>query len=351
MPNKITHLPGVAAIPVKQGDVTFYILTIKGKTLLSVAYTSERTQYNKKGIQRGLRTDRLREIGNFIKNRAGKVPALPNAIIVSLSTDSYFKQGMLYIAEKASGEAFVVDGQHRLWSFSEEYSGNTDFDIVVTAFINLSDPHKAEIFRSINGNQRKINPSLVYDLIPMLRDSEAINFEDRRAQELVETLNGDSESPWKDRISMVGGADRIISQSSFITAIKKLFKKDRIFASTDPDFFEEKLQSDILLRYFRLISEEYSAEWDNKSFLLCKYVGVSALINLLDLIIKDLRARKKAISDEKELVLSDQSISLYIKKLSSFRFNATDEKVQGFTYVGEGGVTSLTNRIRKITAL
>jgi hypothetical protein len=39
--------------------------------------------------------------------------------------------------------------------------GSRDLNVVVSAFIDLDDSGKAFIFRSINGNQRKINPSLV----------------------------------------------------------------------------------------------------------------------------------------------------------------------------------------------
>ena len=66
MPQKaegLTYLDPIPAIPVQQGETTFYLFAISAKKLLEIAYTSERTQYNKTGIQRGLRPDRLREIG------------------------------------------------------------------------------------------------------------------------------------------------------------------------------------------------------------------------------------------------------------------------------------------------
>ena len=158
---QITYLKPVPAIPVSQGKTTFYLFSISAKRLLDIAYTSERTQYNKTGIQRGLRPDRLKEIGKFLASNGSNPPLLPNAIIISLSAESYFKNGLLHICSRPAGEAFVIDGQHRLWAFSPEYSDSIDLDIVVTAFINLDDSGKAFIFRSINGNQRKINPSLV----------------------------------------------------------------------------------------------------------------------------------------------------------------------------------------------
>jgi DGQHR domain-containing protein len=339
------YLDPVQAMPVSQGRTTFYVFAISAKRLLEIAYTSERTQYNKTGIQRGLRPDRLKDIGTFLKSSGSNPPLLPNAIIVSLSSDSYFQDGRLHICKRPAGEAFVIDGQHRLWAFSPDYSGSVDLDVVVTAFINLDDSGKAFIFRSINGNQRKINPSLVYDLIPMLRNKESVAFEDKRCHELVVLLNEDPDSPWKDRIGMVGAGDRIISQSSFISALKKLFKKGHLFASMDSDFFEERMQHEMLLEYFKAISNSYSAQWDNKAFFLCKYVGVSALLNLLERIIDDLRQKHVPISDDTGLKVGRDILGPYIAKLTAFSFSTAEEKAKGITYVGESGITQLTRRV------
>jgi len=344
----ITYLDPVPAIPISQGQATFYLFAISAKSLLEIAYTSERTQYNKTGIQRGLRPDRLKAIGKFLVSNGSNPALLPNAIIVSLSTQSYFQDGRLYICKRPRGEAFIIDGQHRLWAFSPEYSGAKDLNVVVTAFINLDDSRKAFIFRSINGNQRKINPSLVYDLIPMLRAKESVAFEDWRCHDLVVLLNETPDSPWKDRIGMVGGGGRIISQSSFISALKKLFKKGHLFASTDSDFFEERMQHELLLEYFKAVYNAYSAQWDNKAFFLCKYVGVSALLSLLDRIIDDLRHKHVAMSDATGLKVARDNFVPYIAKLTAFSFSTAEEKAKGITYVGESGITSLTKRVLSV---
>ncbi len=345
-PQSEKFLDSIPALEVLQGETTFYLFAISAKKLLRIAYTSERTQYNREGIQRGLRPDRLRDIGKFLTANGSNPPLLPNAIIISLSSKSYYKDGRLHIRECPSGEAFVIDGQHRLWAFDPQYSGEADLDVVVTAFIDLDDSGKASIFRSINGNQRKINPSLVYDLIPMLRNQETVAFEDRRCRDLVALLNEETpDSPWKNRISMVGGGNRIISQSSFISALKKLFKKDHLFASKNSDFFEQRIQHDLLLEYFKAIQSSYSVQWDNKAFFLCKYVGVSALLNLLERIIADLKENGIPVSDKNGLCIDKMTFAPYVKKLKQFSFSTAEEKEKGITYVGEGGIRELTKRV------
>ena len=342
---QLSYLDPLPALQVTQGTGMFYLFSIPGKKLLEIAYTSERTQYNRAGIQRGLRPDRLREIGKFLTSNGSNPSLLPNAIIISLSAQSFFRDGHIHICNRRAGEAFVIDGQHRLWAFDSQYSGTTDFNIVVTAFINLDDSGKAFIFRSINGNQRKINPSLVYDLIPMLRDKESVAFQDRRCHDIVVFLNEAVDSPWRDRIAMVGASDRVISQSSFISGLKKLFKKGHLFAGVDSDFFEERMQHEILIEYFRAIQNSYSVEWDNKAFFLCKYVGVSSLLSLLEKIIADLRGKGVVISDNKGLRIERNDFTPYVARLRKFSFSTAEEKKEGISYVGESGITELTKRI------
>ena len=346
----ISYFEGIPAIPISQGEFSFYVFKIKAKKLLSIAYTSERTKENRIGIQRGLRKDRLISIGKYLQGKISGQPILPNTIIVSHSNDSYYEDGKIHIANKELSEAFVIDGQHRLWSFQEEFSGTVDIEILVSAFIELGDDKKALIFKTINGEQRKINPSLVYDLIPMLREKNWVEFENWRSQEIVDILNSDPSSPWANRISMVGEPNKIISQSSFITAIKKLFKKGHIFNSSyaAQELIEGITEEKLLVEFFNAVEDQYNVEWDNREFFLCKYVGVSALLNLLEIIIEDLRAKHVELANNTGLLLTQQDFVPYILKLKEYRFSAKEAKANGYTYVGEGGVNDL---FKKIAAL
>jgi DGQHR domain-containing protein len=346
--NTVDFLPPRKALEVQQGSFTFYVFKIPAKTLLSIAYTSERTQENRTGIQRGLRKDRLQEIGRYLKGETAGPPVLPNTIIVSLSKDTKFDNGDIHIVNRPSAEAFILDGQHRLWAFLDKWSGSVDFDVVVSGFIELEDKFKALIFRTINGEQRKINPSLVYDLIPMLRGEDWVQFEDQRAHDLVEELNTNPRSPWYDKIAMVGGANRIISQSSFITAIKKLLKAGHIFDAKDPDFFEAAIQGELLLLYSKLLADAYPKQWDNKDYLLCKYVGVSATFNVLEMMVRDLRRNNVQLTNDEGLVINETHLRQFINKLQQYDFSAKAAKREGKSYVGEGGINELTKRISEL---
>lgn len=335
--------PPIEAIEVKQGKYKFHIFRMNSDDLLKIAYTSPRNKNRKRGIQRGLDKNRLKEIGNYYQSikRPG---ILPNAIIISLSEDAFFKDGKINIPIRKQGEAFVLDGQHRLYGFLPEYANGKSMDLVVSAFINLEDAMKAYIFRTINMKQRKINPSLVYDLIPMLR-KEWVKFEDVRAKFFVDYLNNTEDSPWYDGVAMLGGRERPITQASFITRLKSLFKKGNIFENQEEnEFYEEAIQINLLAEYFRAIKETFPKAWNNRKYILCKDAGAASMLNLLKLIVDDLKKKDKKLTDDKGLLLTNEDFKPYFSKIASFSFRGTDI---GDEYLGEAGIKKLTRELQE----
>lgn len=103
----------------------------------------------------------------------------------------------------------VIDGQHRLWAV--ESGVPKDFDLPVVAFVGLDIAWQAYLFWTINIKPRRINPSLAFDLYPLLRTQDWVErfrgpnvYKETRAQELTEALWLHPESPWRGRINMLG---------------------------------------------------------------------------------------------------------------------------------------------------
>ena len=335
----------IPALIVDQGKYEFYIFSMNSKDLLSIAYTSRRNEDRKRGVQRGLDPKRLKEIGDYYQSKAGQGPGiLPNPIIISLSKNSFFKNGQINIYRpKKDGEAFVIDGQHRLFAFEPEYANGVEMDLAVTAFIDLEDEMKAYIFRTINSKQRKINPSLVYDLIPMLR-KDWICFEDDRAHFFLEYLTANIESPWYDGVDMLGGRSRPITQASFMTRLKTLFKKGNIFEDDkNNEFFEQSIQINLLVEYFQAIHEVFPRAWLNKKYILCKDVGTATMLNLLKPIVQDLAIKGKVLTDDKGLVLTKEDFIPYFRNIRSFSFSSEE---YGADYLGLGGIRKLTQELQ-----
>ena len=104
----------------------------------------------------------------------------------------------------------VIDGQHRLWAF-DDTTLNGDFDLPVVGFVGLDMSWQAYLFYTINIKPKKINPSLAFDLYPLLRTETWLEklegpkvYRESRAQEIVDILWSHSESPWYRRINMLG---------------------------------------------------------------------------------------------------------------------------------------------------
>jgi DGQHR domain-containing protein len=126
----------------------------------------------------------------------------------------------------------VIDGQHRLWAFDETFKA--DFDLPVVAFYGLDISWQAYLFWSINITPKKINASLAFDLYPLLRTEDWLErfeghsiYRETRAQELTEALWSHPESPWHNRINMLGeaGERRMATQASWIRTLLATYVK------------------------------------------------------------------------------------------------------------------------------
>lgn len=126
----------------------------------------------------------------------------------------------------------IIDGQHRLWAF-EESSLDEDYELPVVAFYGLDISWQAYLFYTINIKPKRINPSMAYDLYPLLRTEDWLDkfeghkiYREARAQEITQALWSEEKSVWHHRINMLGdGGAAKITQSSWIRALLKTFIK------------------------------------------------------------------------------------------------------------------------------
>jgi len=119
----------------------------------------------------------------------------------------------------------VIDGQHRLWAFNRE--DDRSFELPVVAFHGLDVSWQAYLFWTINIKPKRINPSLAFDLYPLLRTEDWLDkaeghyvYRESRSQELTEALWSNPDSPWYDRINMLGEKKvRWVTQSAWIKSL------------------------------------------------------------------------------------------------------------------------------------
>src|SRR5262249_394950 len=123
----------------------------------------------------------------------------------------------------------VIDGQHRLWAF--ENDSDLSLEVAVVGVEGLDISWQAYLFWTINIKPKRINPSLAFDLYPLLRAEDWLDraeghavYRESRSQELTEALWSHPESPWYDRINMLGERQNPwVSQSAWIKALMATF--------------------------------------------------------------------------------------------------------------------------------
>ena len=128
----------------------------------------------------------------------------------------------------------VIDGQHRLWAFDDSTLDGS-FDLPVVAFVGLDLSWQAYLFYTINIKPKKINPSLAFDLYPLLRTETWLEklegpkvYRETRAQEIVDILWSHSESPWYRRINMLGEPGHrglMVTQAGWVRSLMASFVK------------------------------------------------------------------------------------------------------------------------------
>ncbi len=260
----------------------FYIFSIPAKDLIKLSEvhrrTADRPRNRDTNIQRKLVPERSREIREYLsggfpwstlsdKKRKSddfkdlRMPGwLPTAIIANILSPNSVRKGKKIdpkhlVKVKQDGqtcsiilpEAYfannwnpdvapieIIDGQHRLNAFENELKINGDFELPVVAFYNLDTTWQAYLFYTINIKPKKINTSLAYDLYPILRVQDwlekspdgAIIYRETRAQEITEVLWSYNESPWKDRINMLGESQSgAVTQAAFIRSLISSYVK------------------------------------------------------------------------------------------------------------------------------
>ena len=125
----------------------------------------------------------------------------------------------------------IIDGQHRLWAFDPK--SDDDFELPVVLFSGLDLSWQAYLFYTINIKPKKINPSLAFDLYPLLRTEDWLTkfeghivYRESRAQELVDLLWSYEGSPWHHRINMLGEAGlrgKLVTQAAWVRALLATF--------------------------------------------------------------------------------------------------------------------------------
>lgn len=190
---------------------------------------------------------------------------------------------------------FLVDGQHRYVALKELYEAGliVDFELPIVLLAEYDKFDQAEVFATINFNQKPVNKSLYYDIFGSLPSG---NTDLKLAHFLARNLNERPESPLFRMVKMLGTGEGVISQAFFVETVIEIFNNGRPNGLKSMlNYYRENDEAytallPILINYFRLIKENFNVYWpnmiDNKyssyhyKNILLKTTGIFSLLNM-----------------------------------------------------------------------
>ena len=202
------------------GDL--YLGSMAVSDILDISFSNTRTPYNSRGIQRKLDGSRVKSIAEYAK----KPDAIfPTPIVLSASSEMMNfsnENDSFSINKNYDFLCSVVDGQHRLEGIKAAKLENQFYLPVVFIFDTYLE-QDAEIFATINGNQKPVSKSLVYDLYGLSTKRTV----QKVCNTIIRSLNSEEDSLLEGKIKMLGIKDETnpnatVSQATMIDSLIKL---------------------------------------------------------------------------------------------------------------------------------
>lgn len=276
----------------------FYVGKIKSDVLINITKTVRRSE--NEGVQRELSGKRARDISKYCEDPDATFPtpiilAVNESDIKSFSENDHGIYKLSFDDDYAFAE--IIDGQHRI----EGIKLAEDFvtDLLVVLMFDLTEEEKAYVFSTINSTQTKVDKSLIYDLFDLSQNRSPY----KTCHEIARILNSDPDSPFYERLKMLGKKSKegtTLSQGTFVNYLCRLISRNpqedtidlkkgrRLHGSPNLIFREYFIneRDDIILKvlknYFNAVAEVFPEEWENTSkYILAKTTGYGALLKIL----------------------------------------------------------------------
>ncbi|HVA83556.1 MAG TPA: DGQHR domain-containing protein [Candidatus Binataceae bacterium] len=266
----------------KQKTKTLILTKLPASVLTLISYASIRGRDSEEGaIQRLLNPGRIASIKAFTLD-TGDFPA---SIVLNWVNPrhSLVKNGAYVVIPPEPNSAQIIDGQHRVAGIKAAIQDDShvgDLELPVAFYENLDTRECANIFLSINTEQKPVPRSLVFDLYGIasetLVDPAAV-----RARDIATSLNDTPNSPYYQLIKFPG-SPRIrggIALSTVVGAVKPLVEEKGVFDQVGfPELERQKL---ILFNFFEALRELYGQHWAEKSNAFLYAAGFTGAIDFL----------------------------------------------------------------------
>ncbi len=307
----------VPAVRGKLGGKVFYSFVSTPRQMLKIAFINHRSLNDPAGApsyQRLVSRTRLRQISRFIYGGG----FFPTNILVNFSAKCRFEHvakddetnvvfGNLYLPCRYRS-AWIIDGQHRLYGYAPLSDKYLNQNIMVVAFENLKKEEEANLFVTINHEQKSVPKTLLDDLEGELkwgsdRPTERIGAVSAR---LIGLLNNDIGEPLYGRVTQQGISptektcltvpalkDGLRRSGLVGEAIlkKREFAPGPLCGTTDSATLDRA--RDTLNSYFQLLVSANTHQWEaGRQGYLCTNVALQAYLLLLGAVISYMESNK-----------------------------------------------------------
>ena len=268
-------------------DADEYISSLEKKLGDSASIISDT-----EGIQRRTDLKRINDISDFVKSSSGLIFSTPIVLSLDVFSKEYDESKIRVDDEHKEitiGEDLrftIIDGQYRLAGLVRAFlDTNKDVDLPITLILGADLSTATKLFIDINGNQRKVNKSMIYDLYENITEDDRKNI--NQYTSIVRALNATESSPFFNRIKMLGTGAGVISQSFMVDYLMEVFKNFNEINDDSQSMFSE------VYIYFTIISKIFREDWTLKETMrnnsqLVKTNGIGACLLLLPYLIKEI---------------------------------------------------------------
>jgi DNA sulfur modification protein DndB len=268
----------------RQFNREFILTTLPARLVAGVTYASVRGKDKEEGaIQRVLNTSRISGIKDF--TLAGG--DFPNAFVLNWVSQEnlLIKAGGTISFNDVARSAQIIDGQHRIAGIRAaiaEKSQIGDMDLPVVIYEDLTSRECADIFLSINTEQKPVARSLVFDLFGIASE-DIVDPAALRARDIALTLHQTENSPYYELLKMPGAPIRKggIALSTAVSAIKPLVQEKGVLEQIGVS--ELEIQRQIILNLFKSISNKYASKWNDKENVFLYAAGFMAAMQFFQL--------------------------------------------------------------------
>lgn len=361
----------IPAIQGQMGGNKYYSFSIEPERLLKIGYVLHRNEANKNMMptyQRIIKKKRLSEVQKFI-NDGGY---FPNSLIISIDSGgkglrfdtagmkvegAHSQLGVLHLPKKYRS-AYIIDGQHRLYGYSDSKYATTN-SIPVVAFVDLDRQEQIKLFMDINENQKAVPKNLRAVLnADMLWESKDYN-ERRQAlrAKIAQMLGEEETSPLLGRV-IIGEDDRSTVKCITVEAVQKALhkcnfmsqfgKKNVITKDGTFDVGTNQETCDLLYPFLeeclRYVKNGAADEWergDSNEGMLTINRGIHAVIRVISDIVDHLIERKEIEPKKDKTSEVVKKVSFYLDPLNTYLSNLTQQDRKSLRGHFGGGADTL----------